>query len=75
MDNQIQIFKESLQYFSNFYNFLFKEELPNFIHKDEKTRQSVLDEIYKHNSKLECLLREANDDDLFDEQKEAKPTI
>ncbi len=66
MTNPIEDFKQRISYFSTFYSNILSKELPDFFKKDEKTQKDLMHDIYEHNSKLECLLRECRDEDIIE---------
>lgn len=66
MTDPIEDFKQRLSYFSTFYSNILSKELPDFLKKDEKTQKDLMIDIYEHNSKLECLLREIRDEDIIE---------
>ena len=66
MTDPIEDFKQRLSYFSTFYSNILSKELPDFLKKDEKTQKDLMNDIYEHNSKLECLLREVRDEDIIE---------
>lgn len=66
MTDPIEDFKQRLSYFSTFYSNILSKDLPDFLKKDEKTQKDLMNDIYEHNSKLECLLREVRDEDIIE---------
>jgi len=65
--NPEHVFKQSINYFYNFYSSKLSTDLLDFIEKDSKTQKKLVSELYLHNSELESLLREYMDDDNIED--------